>query len=106
MLNLPLLKESKAPAQLKPVQITLKFLKPFLSLEVKRMRVLFPLHPLMDDSASKSKSQMSEEDGGQSQKQKKKKTKTYTHLTIAQQEAMVDWLKTHEFLYNKKLEGY
>ena len=62
------------------------------------------LHPLM--TASKSESQMPEEDGGQSQKQKKKKTKTYTHLTIAQQEAMVDWLKTHEALYNKKLEGY
>jgi len=59
-----------------------------------------------DDSASKSESQMSEEDVGQSQKPKNKKTKTHTHLTMDQQEAMVDWLKTHEVLYNKKLEAY
>ena len=59
-----------------------------------------------DDSSSKSESQMSEGNAEQSQKPALKKTKTYTNLTMDQQEAMVEWLKTHEVLYNKKLESY
>ena len=51
-----------------------------------------------DASASQSEGQMSEEDAEQSQKAKKKKAKTYKHLIIDQQEDLVDWLKTHEFL--------
>lgn len=58
-----------------------------------------------DTTASKSDTQMLEEDGEQCQRPKKK-TKTYTHLTTEQEEAMVDWLKAHEVLYNKKLGGY
>ncbi|XP_046342453.2 uncharacterized protein LOC124123203 [Haliotis rufescens] len=56
-----------------------------------------------DASASKSEDA---EDAEQSQKAKKKKAKTLTHLTMDQQEAMVDWLKAHEVLYNRKLESY
>ena len=47
-----------------------------------------------DDSASKS------DVGGrcrtESEAKNKKKTKTYTQLIIAQQEAIVDWLKTRD----------
>ena len=48
---------------------------------------------------------MEEEYRGQ-KKPKKKKPKTHTHLTKDQEEAMIDWLKSHEVLHNKKLEGY
>ena len=44
-------------------------------------------------------------DDGEQQKSLKK-TKTHTHLTPEQEEAMVEWLKANEVLYNKKLEAY
>ena len=62
------------------------------------------LSPAPSDG-SRSEGQMEEEDKGQ-KKPKKKKPKTHTHLTKDQEEAMIDWLKSHEVLYNKKLEGY
>ena len=44
-------------------------------------------------------------DDGEQQKSLKK-SKTHTHLTPEQEEAMVEWLKANEVLYNKKLEAY
>ena len=44
-------------------------------------------------------------DDGEQQKSLKK-TKTHTHLTPEQEEAMVEWLKANEVLYNNKLEAY
>ncbi|KAH3836629.1 hypothetical protein DPMN_110000 [Dreissena polymorpha] len=37
---------------------------------------------------------------------KKKKAKTHANLTMELKEAMVDWLKSNELLYNKTLESY
>ena len=41
-----------------------------------------------------------------SQKASNKKVKTHTHLTVEQEEDMIDWLKAHEVLYNKHLVDY
>ena len=41
-----------------------------------------------------------------SQKASNEKVKTHTHLTVEQEEDMIDWLKAHEVLYNKKLVDY
>ena len=55
---------------------------------------------------SHASASQSEEDAEQNQKAKKRKAKTHTHLSTDQREEMIDWLKAHEVLYNKKLEGY
>lgn len=62
--------------------------------------------PHVSSVDAKSEGQILKEDGGQNQKPKKNKAKTYTHLTMDQEDAMFDWLKNNEVLYNKKLEGY
>ncbi|KAH3755509.1 hypothetical protein DPMN_190205 [Dreissena polymorpha] len=59
-----------------------------------------------DGSASRSGSQILDEDEASTQEPKKKKSKTHTNLTMEQQEAMVDWLKSHKLFYNKKLDSY
>jgi hypothetical protein len=47
-----------------------------------------------------------EDEEPQSQKPKKIRPKTYTHLSRVQEESMVEWIQSHEVLYNKKLENY
>ncbi|KAH3692472.1 hypothetical protein DPMN_194313 [Dreissena polymorpha] len=51
-------------------------------------------------------SQISDEDEASSQELKKKKAKTHTNLTMEQQKVIVNWLKSKELLYNKKLDSY
>ena len=71
----------------------------------ERERTLSPASS--DASVAPSEEHVSESEVAEpSQKASNKKVKTHTHLTVEQEEDMIDWLKAHEVLYNKKLVDY